>query len=528
MVHHGANGGGPTRRNFLRMATGVSAGVVGGSILGLAGCGPQAPSRTSTSATVTVCFGTDLRSVDPHADTSRNATNIWHNYYSTLVKRDAELKLVPMLATAWKRTSPTVWEFKLRQNVKFHNGQPFSAADVKFTFDRILNRSLGLQLTSRLAGTIQGVEVLDPTTVRFVTKQPDPLIPDRVVQSAILPSEAFRGSGAGKIATTPIGSGPYKFVEWVKDDRLTLEANRDYWGERPKIAKLIHKPILEAATRVAALKTGALDLVVNVQPQQVAEIEADPKLRVVRVPNARVYFVGLNTFRKPFDDVRVRQAMNYAVDVDSIIKDLWGGHAYRTPSILSRDWFGYDPEQKPYAYDPAKARALLTEAGYPKGFEVPFSTAAGRYQLDVETAQAVSGYLAKIGVSAKVELVEYGNYLARLFDAKNPDNRFTMFYIGYSTGLLDADDLLGAYLDSKRRGLYYNHPKLDELIAKGLVADTPEQRKAVYREILAHVKEAAPWVFLFNGEDIYGANRRLVGWQATADEAVDLSKISVG
>jgi peptide/nickel transport system substrate-binding protein len=270
-----------------------------------------------------------------------------------------------------------------------------------------------------------------------------------------------------------------------------------------------------------------VDLVANVEPQMIPEIEGDPKLSISRTRNARIFLVGMNAFRKPFDDVRVRQAMNYAVDVDAIIKDLWGGHAYRIPTIVGQDWFGYDPDQKPYSYDPDKAKALLAEAGHPNGFEVTFNTPKGRYLLDVETSQAVSGYLAKVGVKANVEVVEYANYIAKLFDANNPANRYTMFYIGYGTPILDIDDVMSGYLDSKRRGLYYNDPQLDDFIVKGLAADTDQDRLAIYKQMLAHVKDVAPWIFLFNAEDIYGLNKRLTGWKARPDEYVVLSKAAV-
>ena len=511
-----------SRRGFLRLAGGVSAGVTGAHLF------PRPAQSAAASTTVSFCLGADLATVQPHADSSTHSQNVIRHMLEPLVTRDDDLNYVPLLATSWRRINPTTMEFKLRENAKFHNGRPLTGEDVKFSIERILDPSLRLLVRSMIA-TIDHVDVVDSATVRVVTAKPDPILLNRIANqgAVIVPAETFKSQGAEAFSRKPIGTGPFTFVEWVKDDHLTMEANPTYWGGRPRIERLVYKPILEASTRLAALKTGAVDLIANVEPEQARDIQSDPNLRIARVRSARIMFVVLNTYRKPFDDVRVRQAMNYAVDVDAIVKDLMSGYAHRLPNIVGPACFGYDPGQQPYPYDPAKAKALLAQAGYPNGFEVPFHTPKGRYLLDAEIAQAVSGYLSKVGVRAKVEVMEWGNFLKRAFDAGNATNRLTMFFIGYGNNVLDIDDLLGGYFDSKRRGLYYNDLTLDALILKGQTTIEAEARLKIYREIQTSVREIAPWIFLFNPEDVFGINKRLAGWKARADEMVYLARASV-
>jgi len=511
-----------TRRSFVRLAAGTSAGLAGAHFL------PRPARSAAAPTTVTFCLGADVASIQPHADTAGQSRNVVMHIMETLVTRDDDLNIVPLLATSWRRINPTTTEFKLRENVKFHNGRPLTGEDVKFSLERVMDKNLKLLARSFLA-TVDHVDVVNPTTVRVVTDQPDPGLLNRLAYQSqvIISAETFKSQGAEVFTRKPTGTGPYSFVEWVKDDHLTMDANPTYWGGRPKIDRLIYKPILEAATRLAALKTGAVDLIANVEPEQVPDIQKDPNLRISRVRSTRIMFVGMNSFRKPFTDVRVRQAMNYAVDVDAIIKDLMSGFAHRLSNIAGPGYFGYDPSLKPYPYDPAKAKALLAQAGYPNGFEVTLNSPKGRYLMDAEVSQAVSGYLAKVGVRVKVEVMEWGNFIARVYDASNADNRFSMFLIGTGSPILDIDSTLGGYLDSKRRGLYYNTPALDALIAKGQTTMEPETRIKVYSEIQKNVLEAAPWIFLFNPEDVFGLNKRLTGWKARADETVYLAKAAV-
>ena len=439
-----------TRRGFLRMSAGLTAGLGGASLL-------ARPARSAPApTTVTFCLGADLNTTQPHLDTSRQGSNTLRHVTETLVERDDDLNIVPLLATSWRRINPTTVEFKLRENVKFHNGRPLAGEDVKFSLERMVDKSLKL-LTRTMVATISRVDVVDRGTVRVVTEMPDPVLLSRLAYpgAVVIPAETFKSQGAETFSRKPIGTGPFTFVEWVKDDHLTMDANPTYWDGRPKIDRLVYKPILEAATRLAALKTGAVDLIANVEPEQVPDIQKDPNLRISRVRSTRIMFVGMNSFRKPFTDVRVRQAMNYAVDVDAIIKDLMSGFAHRLSNIAGPGYFGYDPSLKPYPYDPAKAKALLAQAGYPNGFEVTLNSPKGRYLMDAEVSQAVSGYLAKVGVRVKVEVMEWGNFIARVYDASNADNRFSMFLIGTGSPILDIDSTLGGYLDSKRRGLYY-------------------------------------------------------------------------
>ncbi|MCC6175774.1 MAG: hypothetical protein IT305_10765 [Chloroflexi bacterium] len=512
-----------SRRAFLCNSGAISLGLMTLSLAGGTACAPQGGSTNA----VTFSVGTDLISSDPHRSGGQAASNVQRHIFEPLIGRDASLNLVPLLAKSWTQVDPHTWTFAIRENIRFHDGTTLSGRDVKATFDRIMDKNSPL-INRTAVSTLKSVDLVDPMTVRFVTIKPDPVLLSRlsIPSTVILPASVIAAI-TGDAEPQPVGTGPFKYAEWVKDDHLTMDAFPDYWGTKAKVSRLIHRPIIEASTRVAALRTGTVDFITNVEPQQIAEIESDPKLEVELVPNARVYFVGMNTFRDPFRDVHVRQALNYAVDVDSIIRDLIGGRATRVPSVLSAEQFGFDPTLAPYKYDPELAKKLLADAGFPTGLDVTMHTVKGRYLLDAEIAQAVAGQLAKVDVRVNVEILEYANFLARLFDAKNAENRFTMFYFAYGTPILDADDTMAGYFDSRRRGLYYNDPELDALIAEGQSNVNADERKAVYASALAHLKDAAPWIFLFQMQDVLGVNKRIAGWSARADESISLAEVSM-
>jgi peptide/nickel transport system substrate-binding protein len=275
-----------------------------------------------TGATLTISQPADATTMDPGRSTQVLTVNYFVNLYDTLTRWDQSLKLVPGLATAWKNVNETTWEFTLRPGVKFHDGTPLTAEDIKATLER--NLTPGKTVVQAGFATIEAVRIVSPTTLRIVTKKPDPLLPVRVAQmgSQIYPARFASDDGAKELARKPIGSGAYRFVEWIKDDRLVMEANKDWWGwegKAPGIARVVWKPIPDDFARLSALQRNEVDVITNVPPDQMKIV------RTVTVPSSRYVALQPNATQPPLSDKRVRQALHYAMDINSIVKNLFAG-----------------------------------------------------------------------------------------------------------------------------------------------------------------------------------------------------------
>ena len=251
---------------------------------------------------------------------------------------------MPGLAESWKRLNPTTWQFTLRKGVKFHNGDDFNADSVKFTLDRATNPETKATISSELS-TIAGTEIVDPFTVNVVTKTPDFLLPVRLGELFGLMLSPKHTNAAGKeaIATKPNGTGPFKLVTWAKNERLVLEANESYWRGAPKVKTIVVRPILEDAARIAALQAGEVDLIAPIPHVRIEELKRNDKLVIKTIAAPRIFHVTIDVRKPPFDNVKVRQALNYAVDVNAIVKSLYFGHGTRLATVVDKGALGYDP-----------------------------------------------------------------------------------------------------------------------------------------------------------------------------------------
>jgi peptide/nickel transport system substrate-binding protein len=366
------------------------------------GAQPQAPAAGATAqpgaqattpqGTITVAQGIDADTLDPQRTSTAAAWSVTLNVYDTLFTRDTEGKLQPGLALSYRSVDDRTWEVKLRPNVTFHNGEPMDAEAVKFSLERAINPDTKSVFASTL-GTIERVDVVDPLTVNVVTKAPDPILPSRLSMQTgqVLPPKYAQEVSPEELGRRPVGAGPYKFVSWQRDEAITLEAVQGHWRE-PKIARVVFKPIPEGASRVAAVQTGAVDIAAAIPPTDFAGIKNGARTTGVEVMSNRAYLLNLDTINfAPFQDKRVRQAMNYAINKEAIIANTLDRFGKPLASSVIPEAFGHNPELAPYAYDPDKARQLLAEAGYPNGFEVGFDTTLGRYPQDKEIAEVVAG-----------------------------------------------------------------------------------------------------------------------------------------
>ncbi len=313
--------------------------------------------------------------LDPAMYRDRDTETVLRNMFDGLVTRTWDGKVVPEIAESWTVPSDDTYVFKIRKDVKFHNGETLDADDVVFTFERILkDGAIAGQSSPRkgLLGPLETVEKVDQYTVKFTLANPFPIFPQALVHFQIVPKDYIQKVGDNEFAAKPIGAGPFKFKEGRLDDKIVMERFDDYYGgsrEIPPVGvapvkRAIFRMMPEATVRVAALKAGEVHIIQQLPPDLAKTLSADKNIQVKSVDGTRVYCAELNCAKPPFNDVRVRQAMNYAVDWDAILKSIYGGNAVRLACAFLPSGFGFDPNLKPYPYDPEKAKALLREAGY--------------------------------------------------------------------------------------------------------------------------------------------------------------------
>jgi peptide/nickel transport system substrate-binding protein len=495
----------------------VLVAVLGFALVGALGATGPAPSQAA-NGTVTVAQGAEPATLDPFQEISRTGYNVTLHIYDPLFMRNDVGKIIPMLATGYKVVDPTTWEFALRKGVKFHNGEPFDATAVKFTIDRALLKE---SPSNYLVDGVKDVRIVDPYTVRVTTADSMPLLLPNLMLLGMAPSRYYQARGASYVATHPVGTGPYRFQSWAKDDRVTLVANHEYWGGAPSIETVVFRLIPDPAARVAAFKTGEADVITDFAPDLVSSIGNDPRIKAQVTTGTRSINIMLDTGAGPLRDKRVRQALNYAVDKDAIVKNILGGFGTVESTLVPAAYLGFNPLLRPYAYNPAKAKALLAEAGYANGFEIVFQSPRGRYLADAQVSQAVVGYLKAVGVNADLKYYEWGNYVNMYFKHQLGP----IFLIGSGSAALDAADAL----ENVSCGVWdswYCNQGIQAVYVRAKATLDPDRRAALYREIQPLIYDEAPIIFMYTQKGIYGVNTRLT-WTPRADETLWLAKATL-
>ena len=465
----------------------------------------------------------DATTMDPGKSTQVLNVNYFFNLYDTLTRWDTDLKLQPALATAWKNVNETTWEVTLRQGVKFHDGSPLTAEDVKATYDRLLQP--GKTIVQSGFATIKSVEVADPQTIRLVTEKPDPLVPVRMAQMGgqIYPARlASTDDGNNELARQPVGTGAYKFAEWIKDDRLVMEANREWWGwegKAPPFERVIWKPIPDDFARTSAVQKGEVDVITNVPPDQIQALRDGRTTQVVTTPATRTVTFWMNTTEGPLSDKRIRQALHYAMDVDSIVENLYAGLGKPFSGGLADTDFGYNPNLKPYPFDQAKAKQLLEEAGQAGGFDVTLYAGSGTMVNDKQLLEALADMWSKLGIRAKVEMMEMAQRQKMNNDRTVPPNGFLL--INPQSTLLDADGSLWRLWHPNGLGGKYwigSQPgqRFHDLMEQARTTLDQERRKQLYAEATQIIHDEKPWLELFQEEVVYG-NAKRVSFKPRAD-----------
>jgi peptide/nickel transport system substrate-binding protein len=452
----------------------------------------------------TLAVTEEVTSVEPGTAPSANATALVlrHLFEPLAAYEGTPFKLTPRLASSWTVKDNRVWEFKLRPGVRHHDGTPVTAEDVKYSLD--IYRQDGSARKANTVG-ITNVEAVDPQTVRITTDGPRPGLMANLSLLLIFPKKAREKMGADEFGKKPVGNGPYKFVEFVRGQRLVLEANPDYYRGRVQPSRLVLRPIADPATRVAELKTGGVQIIQEPSLAQVKELQNDPNTELKLLKGGRLIIHPFNTTEPPFDDVRVRLAANYAVDRTAILQRVLENYGQLLHGPFASAWPGYDPNLKPYPYNPAKAKQLLTQAGYPNGFEATFSITSGAFLKDRDIAEVIASQLGEVGIKVRLVSTEratlQNTWLAGEFKG--------ITSVAWGT-TADPDAMLGWTLYN-RKG-HKPDEKLNGLIDKSRKTVDPERRVEVLKELGHYVHDQAYWLFMYAQDEFY-AKRKDVPWE---------------
>lgn len=465
-----------------------------------AGCGSTASNKTKTSGksgskesdtgsggykdTLIWAQGADITSLDPHQGKETTAVQVTRHIFDTLTVVNPETgELKASLAESWEQTSETSYVFKLRQGVKFHDGSEMTAEDVKFSLDRAINSAA----VSYIVDFIDTVNVVDEYTVEIILDAPyAPALRNLSVPfSAIVPKEVVeKDEDAFKLH--PIGTGSYRFVEWKQGDSALLTAFDQYWGTPAATKNLIMRVIPEASQRTIALETGEVDLAYDILPNDMVKIDENPDLSLFEAPSLTCFYISMNVNKAPFDKAEVREAINCAIDRQTLIDTIASGAGQPADAIIAPLVFGYHSPGT-YEYNPEKAKALLAKAGYPDGFTT--SIWVNDNQARVEICQAVQAMLQDVGITCNVEVMEFGSFISRTSAGEHD-----MGYFGWVTSTTDADYTYYSLEHSSQQGAagnrsFINDPEVDKLIEIARTSADEQVRLKAYEDLAVKLKK---------------------------------------
>jgi peptide/nickel transport system substrate-binding protein len=487
-----------TRRELLK----------GAAALGAAGAVAQvapnlAHAQTTQKRELVVAQGGDISKFDPHFSTSSNDIRWSFNVFDNLTARRPDGSLYSGLAEEVKLDSQTRWTFKLRHGVKFHNGDPFTSADVKFSLERTYDPN-AKTMVATVFTTIDKIDAPDPHTVVIHTKKPDPLLAARLAfyGGQIVPKKYLESVGNDGFNAKPVGTGPVRFVSWTKDDRLTLESNPDYFGGRPDFERLIVRAIPETSPRVAALLKGEVDIITQLPPDQGQRVNGNGSTRVAGALYGGLYVLAVNSKRPPLDNPLVKQALSLAIDRDTIVKELWKGRGIVPNGPIAKGDNHFDPKLPALAYNPGEARERLKRAGY-KGEEIFIETTVAYVAQDKAMSEAIASMWKDVGVNVKVEVIEFS-----VRAQKNREKSFKgVFWSDPTSTLGDPDGMMWRLLGPGGPQDYWREARFDELGNAARFSVDEKFRGDAYRDMTRIFLDHFPWLPVIQPYEDYGLQK---------------------
>jgi peptide/nickel transport system substrate-binding protein len=460
---------------------------------------------------LTVDLPNDPATLDPHVQWDTDSYTVYRNIFDNLITRDANGKIVPQIATAWRYVDDTTIEFDIRSGVSFHNGSGLTVDDVVFSIRRIIDPALKSPQFSQF-DQIVSAEVSAPGKVTVKTKTPYPALLAQLVKLSIVPKAYVQSVGDQKFNLEPIGSGPYKLKGWQKGVQSQLEANDAYWRGRPPFKTVTFRVVPDVSTRVADLRTGKADLIRQLSSDEATQIKSDPKLQILSTPTERIGYMFINALAGPTADVRVRRAIAHAIDNKTIIEALLQGYAKPVNIVLTPDNFGYVPDVKGHDYDPARAKSLLKEAGA-TGATLTFLTSPA---YDRRIVEALQQMIQDVGLKVDIVSLDQPTFLRRR--QGRPDEAGSLSIGRWSCACQDADGVIFPLFRSGGIWAKYSNAAFDAEVDAARAVLDGSKRLAHYRKAFEILREDVPGLGLYQDFAIYGARKELK-WTPTPNEA---------
>jgi peptide/nickel transport system substrate-binding protein len=501
---------------------------------GLAGC--FADDSETEPGVATIAPATGPTTLDPHNHQETTTSTFLIHFYDGLVTRDADMNVAPALAEDWENVDDTTWEFRLRTDVEFHNGEPFTVETAKYNLDRVSGNLNGAETTVNQGdySSIDSVEIVDDSTIRVNLAAPDPIFLGKQAQLRLVPKQYTEENGFEALNDDPIGTGPYELEEWQRDQEMVMIANSEYFRGEPPIGEIRWLPTPEASSRISLLTTGDADLIRSAQPRNEERVESNSGTEIKRVQSARGAAVWLNMKEELpsggepafHDNPEVRRAVNYATDIDSIIENILLNNGSRIHGwAYNDDYVGYNSNIDPYPHDPDQARELLAEGGFEDGFETTLLVPRGRYFKGVSTAEAIATQLGEIGIDVSIDSPEFGTFAERTQQGDIPG----MMFAAWGNPTFNPVDPYSALVDPQ--GLFSLLPENNQpdwvvnvisLIDRAQTTGDREELASTVMDIERILHDQAAFNFTFQYRDVYGINSAL-SWEPRTDELVDLA-----
>ncbi|MGL5123595.1 MAG: ABC transporter substrate-binding protein [Fusobacteriaceae bacterium] len=477
-------------------------------MLGVVGCTKEInKNERSQREELVIAQEGEPKTLDIHNGNDGFSLRINKQIYSRLVESDGDMKIIPGLAKSWKNIDDRTLQFSLREDIKFHNGYNFTAEDVKFSFERMMSSPR----ISFILPPIEKIEIVNKYTINLITKTPfAPLLAHLSHPALGIVSKKAMLEDKVNLNITPIGTGPYKFLEWKAGDRVVLEKNENYFLEKPNFKKIIYRSIVEASSRTIGLETKEFDVALGISPVDEIMIIKNKNLKILKKPSISYTYIGFNMNNKKFNDLRVRQAINYAIDKESIINAVLNGSGTLATSPIAPAVFGFTLKTKAYSYDLEKAKILMNEAGIKK-LKTAIYILGG--EIEKQIAEIVQANLKEIGVEMQIKVLEASSY----FDI-TARGEHEMFLGVWGTVTGDADYGLYPMYHSVAKGsggnrTFYSNESVNEMLDLAKVTVNVNKRKNLYEKIQIEIVNDAPDVMLYNSvitvgtqEDIEGLN----------------------
>jgi peptide/nickel transport system substrate-binding protein len=493
----------------------VAAALLLGALAGSAAVA-QTPKSTLLFAS-----GASPDTLDPHFILNRPDVLVSMHIHQNLVFFDQNGDLKPELAESWTLSEDRLtWTFKLRRGVTFHDGSPLNAQAVKASFDRILDPATASPRRS-IASVIKEVKVIDDT-VALITEKPFAPLLSQISMFNLAIVNPDRAQKQGKAyGQNPSGTGPFKLESWRVGEKIVLVRNDAYWGPKPALERIEFRVVPEDSARVLQLIAGEVDAIANVPPVLLPRLKASPDVKVIQETSFRTVLVGVNHKVKPFDDLRVRKALAHAINTEALVKGVLGGIPKRGGGIEAPVIPGARKDLEPYAYDPALAKKLLAEAGYPNGFKTQYMTTTGRYLNDRQLAEAIQAQAKEVGIDIEIVAPDYATYNKMVNSGEAP---LFISSKGNPTGDLDLTMHLVAHSKGQMNFYNWHNPEVDRLVTEQRSETDKDKRYAMLSKIQQMYYDEIPAIVLFYDAQLYATRANVEGVVVQPNENVSFAQ----